>query len=101
MHLNLVYTDPSTKCRFRVVREQISELMLIDIDDANACPSDAYCGAPTTGRVAGRANCGTLGISGEVTAESGTVLVKERRARGEPEWSGRRGKVVLLVLVLL
>lgn len=38
MHLNLVYTDPSTKCRFRVVREQISELMLIDIDDANAWP---------------------------------------------------------------
>ena len=57
-------------------------------DDANACASDAYCGAPTTGRVVGRADGGTLGISGEVTAESGTVLVKERRG----EESQRRGE---------
>ena len=44
-------------------------------DDTNACASDAFCGAPTTGSAGGRADGGVLGISGEVTAESETVLV--------------------------
>lgn len=38
MLLNQVFIDPQSKQRYRVVLEQLKQLMLIDIDDTNAWP---------------------------------------------------------------